>query len=79
MAALALQLTRAPRALGVALIRTYQIMASPFPSPCRFTPTCSTYALTAIARYGLVKGSWLGMRRLLRCHPFHAGGFDPVP
>ena len=79
MEALALRLTHVPRAVGIALIRAYQVAASPFPSPCRFTPTCSSYALEAIARYGLLKGAWLGLRRVLRCHPFHAGGSDPVP
>ena len=79
MGSLALGLTRWPRQAVVALIRLYQLMASPFPSPCRFAPTCSTYTLEAVQRYGALKGGWLGMRRILKCHPFHAGGYDPVP
>jgi hypothetical protein len=67
------------RALG-ALIRGYQIAISPaLPPSCRFTPSCSQYALDAVARYGVFKGSWLAVRRLARCHPFHRGGYDPVP
>lgn len=72
-------MTRWPRALVAALIRGYQIAASPFPSPCRFEPTCSAYALEAVRRYGALRGSWLGLRRILRCHPFAKGGLDPVP
>jgi putative membrane protein insertion efficiency factor len=69
-----------PRALPLALIRLYQYCISPlFPPCCRFTPTCSAYAYEAIARFGVVRGSYLAIRRLLRCHPFHAGGYDPVP
>lgn len=69
-----------PRLAGWYLIRGYQRFISPmFPPSCRFTPSCSQYALEAVARYGLLRGSWLGGRRLLRCHPFHPGGFDPVP
>lgn len=72
-------MTQWPRMAVAALIRAYQIAASPFPSPCRYAPTCSAYALDAVRRYGAVQGSWLGLRRILRCHPFHAGGYDPVP
>ena len=62
------------------LIKAYQLFVSPlFPASCRFQPTCSHYALEAIAQYGALKGSWLAMRRILRCHPFHPGGYDPVP
>lgn len=64
----------------LALIRFYQRFISPmFPAKCRFYPTCSAYAYTAIERFGVVKGGWLALRRILKCHPFHPGGFDPVP
>jgi uncharacterized protein len=63
-----------------ALIRAYQLILSPFVGPaCRFAPSCSEYALTAIVRYGLLKGSILAIRRLLRCHPWGGSGYDPVP
>ena len=68
-----------PRRAVAGCIRAYQLMAAPFPSSCRYTPSCSTYALEAVRRYGALKGTWLGVRRILRCHPFHAGGYDPVP
>lgn len=68
-----------PRRLLVGLIRVYQVAASPFPSPCRFAPTCSAYAIDALQRHGLWRGSWLAIRRLSRCHPFGGSGFDPVP
>lgn len=62
------------------LIQGYRMFLSPLlPPTCRFTPTCSQYALDAICRYGAWRGSWLAIRRILRCHPFHAGGYDPVP
>jgi putative membrane protein insertion efficiency factor len=65
---------------AVAVIRAYQLVVSPVLGPaCRFTPTCSAYAIEAIARYGLLKGAFLALRRILRCHPFHPGGIDPVP
>lgn len=79
MAAFALPLTSLPRRAVASLIRAYQLLASPFPSPCRFAPTCSSYTLEAVRRYGVIKGGWLGARRILRCHPFHPGGYDPVP
>lgn len=65
----------------IALIRFYQKHISPcFPACCRFTPTCSNYALQAITKYGAAKGGWLALRRLLRCHPFYKGDYyDPVP
>jgi putative membrane protein insertion efficiency factor len=63
----------------IALIRGYQLAVSPLlPPSCRFTPTCSEYTMEAIKKYGAVRGSYLGARRLLRCHPFHPGGYDPV-
>jgi putative membrane protein insertion efficiency factor len=62
------------------LIRFYRKNLSPARPPCcRFIPTCSEYALEAIGKYGAAKGSWLALRRLLRCHPFCKGGYDPVP
>jgi putative membrane protein insertion efficiency factor len=62
------------------LIRLYRARISRLSAPtCRFTPTCSAYALEAIETYGAARGSWLALRRILRCHPFHAGGYDPVP
>ena len=62
------------------LIRIYQATISPFLGPCcRFYPSCSEYAYEAISRFGLIRGGYLAIRRLLRCHPFHPGGIDPVP
>ena len=62
------------------LIRFYRRHISPLRPPCcRYIPTCSQYALEAVEKYGALKGSWLALRRLLRCHPFHEGGYDPVP
>ncbi|HKD11563.1 MAG TPA: membrane protein insertion efficiency factor YidD [Thermoanaerobaculia bacterium] len=64
----------------VALLDFYKKAISPWlPPACRFEPTCSVYAREAIVRHGLGKGSFLAFKRLLRCHPLHAGGFDPVP
>ena len=69
-----------PRGMLAGLIRGYQRLVSPvLPPSCRFHPSCSQYALEAVTRYGALKGSWLATRRLVRCHPFHPGGFDPVP
>jgi putative membrane protein insertion efficiency factor len=63
----------------LASIRAYQLLISPWTLPsCRFTPTCSEFARQAITTFGVVKGLALTTRRLLRCHPFHAGGYDPV-
>ena len=62
------------------LIRAYQIVLSPFVGQhCRFYPSCSNYALEAIQTHGALHGGWLGLKRLLRCHPWHPGGLDPVP
>ncbi|MFZ0613619.1 MAG: membrane protein insertion efficiency factor YidD [Desulfobacterales bacterium] len=66
--------------IALALIRGYQLILSPVLGPaCRFYPSCSEYARQAVDRHGVAKGSYLAIRRLLRCHPFHPGGFDPVP
>ncbi|MBQ2222458.1 MAG: membrane protein insertion efficiency factor YidD [Bacteroidales bacterium] len=64
----------------VGLVRFYQVCISPLkPASCRFTPTCSQYALEALRKYGPFKGSWLALRRILRCHPWGGSGYDPVP
>lgn len=64
----------------IALIRLYQLTLSPLVgSCCRFYPTCSSYFIGALEAHGLFRGTWLGLRRLLRCQPFHPGGIDPVP
>ena len=64
----------------LALIRGYQIVLSPFlPAACRYYPSCSAYAVEALEKYGALQGSWLAVKRIGRCHPFRAGGYDPVP
>lgn len=64
----------------IGVIRFYQRTISPWKGPtCRFIPSCSQYAVDAVERYGVLHGLNLAMRRILRCHPFHPGGFDPVP
>jgi len=68
------------RQILMAFIRFYQVALSPLlPASCRYYPTCSAYAIEALERYGAARGTWLTIRRIIRCHPFHAGGFDPVP
>lgn len=62
------------------LVRFYQVCISPlFPASCRYTPTCSQYAIEALKKYGPFKGGWLTVKRLLRCHPWGGSGYDPVP
>ena len=65
--------------LAIALIRGYQIFLSPLlGASCRFYPSCSQYAIEAIAKYGVFKGGWMTLKRISKCHPFHPGGYDPV-
>lgn len=67
-------------AIPLLLIRFYQKFISPYlPSSCRYTPTCSQYAVEALQKYGLFKGGWLAFRRIMRCHPWGGSGYDPVP
>jgi putative membrane protein insertion efficiency factor len=66
--------------IAAASIRLYQLTLSPLLAPsCRFHPTCSEYMREAVLRYGLMRGAWLGLKRLARCHPWYGGGYDPVP
>ena len=67
------------RYLAAALIRLYQKFSRLTPAVCRFYPTCSTYAMQAVEKYGALKGGWLAVKRILRCNPFNDGGYDPVP
>ncbi|MCC7434005.1 MAG: membrane protein insertion efficiency factor YidD [Methanoregulaceae archaeon] len=67
------------KSIGVFLIRCYQRSTRWMPPTCRYTPSCSEYTLQAVQKYGLLKGSWMGFRRIMRCHPFRPGGHDPVP
>ncbi len=83
-----MKLSHLPRKLGQLMIRGYQKTLSPDHGPlqhlikqptCKFHPTCSQYTYEAVGRFGLVKGSWLGAKRVARCHPWSLGGMDPVP
>ena len=69
-----------PKRALLGAIRFYRRHISPmFPPCCRFTPTCSVYAIQAVEKYGALKGGFLALKRILKCHPFHPGGYDPVP
>ena len=73
-------MTSLPGRIICAMVRFYQRFISPLKRPtCIYLPTCSQYMLEAVGKYGALKGGWLGIKRLLRCHPFHQGGYDPVP
>jgi hypothetical protein len=68
------------KALFILPIRFYQLAISPhLPAACRYTPTCSQYAIEAISRHGVIKGGWLALKRICRCHPWGGSGYDPVP
>jgi putative membrane protein insertion efficiency factor len=68
------------RKIPIGIIKLYQIALSPMLGPtCRFHPSCSYYAIGAITEYGLIKGCWLSVKRILKCHPLNDGGYDPVP
>ncbi|MBL0938854.1 MAG: membrane protein insertion efficiency factor YidD [Gemmatimonadaceae bacterium] len=69
-----------PRQAGILLVRGYQLVLSPiFGGACRYYPSCSAYAIEALEKHGALRGSWLALRRISRCHPLRPGGFDPVP
>ena len=68
------------RKVLISIIKAYQLLLSPYLAPaCRYTPSCSCYAQESIASHGAMRGSWLAIKRVCRCHPFHEGGYDPVP
>ena len=68
------------RQVLIALIKLYRYAISPYLAPsCRYTPSCSSYAIEAVERFGIFRGSWMAVRRISRCHPWHEGGYDPVP
>jgi uncharacterized protein len=75
-----LDLRAVPGKTLILFIRGYQVSISPLlPASCRYHPTCSVYAIEAVQRYGALRGGWMAMKRIGRCHPFRPGGFDPVP
>ena len=75
-----MKLAQIPQKTALGLIRFYKGAISPYlPGACRYSPTCSQYALTAIERFGALKGGYMAAKRILRCNPFHEGGYDPVP
>ena len=74
-----MKISNFPKAVFVGFVKGYQYIISPLlPPTCRFVPTCSTYTIQAIDKYGVVRGSLMGLGRILRCHPFSRGGYDPV-
>jgi putative membrane protein insertion efficiency factor len=80
LAKIKLKLILIPKKIALTLIAIYRLLISPFlKQSCRFYPSCSQYAQTAIQRFGLIYGGWLTLKRLLRCHPFNPGGIDEVP
>ncbi|MFC4804541.1 membrane protein insertion efficiency factor YidD [Filifactor villosus] len=73
-------MTKILKKIIIGLIRGYQLFISPMKPPsCRFCPTCSAYSIEAIEKHGILRGGYLAVRRILKCHPFHEGGYDPVP
>lgn len=73
-------MSAALKKMVISLVRFYQRFISPMMLPhCIYRPTCSQYMIEAVSKYGAVKGGWMGLRRILRCNPFHEGGYDPVP
>ena len=73
--------TSTSQKIAIKLVKFYQLLISPLlgANNCRFNPTCSFYAIEAINQFGVIKGCWLASKRILKCHPLHQGGFDPVP
>lgn len=68
------------KSILIGLVRVYQAIVSPhLPNACRYTPTCSQYAIESIRKYGAIRGGWLGLKRISRCHPWGGHGYDPVP
>lgn len=73
-------MTKIAKKIIIGLIRGYQLIISPMKAPsCRFSPTCSAYSIEAIEKHGILRGTYLALKRILKCHPFHEGGYDPVP